>query len=215
MTAILRAAELRAQGVSQRSHRPSQRRNQPHVTDMHVRFASDMTIRQDAEESPTVEFRGYASTYNAPYEMWDMFGPYSEVVSPGAAAESLARDGLDVPLVLGHDPMRRIARTVNGSLRLSEDAHGLLVDADLDPEDPDAGYAITKIRSGLLDEMSFMFRIIKGTWSPDFTEYRIDAFDIHRGDVSIVGFGANPGTDAGVRSPADVLRTRLTLAAAL
>jgi hypothetical protein len=51
-------------------------------------------------------------------------------------------------------------------------------------------------------------------WSPDYTEYRIDAFDIHRGDVSIVGYGANPATTAELRTPSD-LRLRLALAAAL
>jgi hypothetical protein len=50
--------------------------------------------------------------------------------------------------------------------------------------------------------MSFAFRIEAGQWSPDYTEYRISRYDIHRGDVAIVGYGANPYTAAALRTPA-------------
>jgi phage head maturation protease len=33
----------------------------------------------------TVEIRGYATVYDTPYEMYDMFGSYNEVVRGGAA----------------------------------------------------------------------------------------------------------------------------------
>ena len=36
-------------------------------------------------------------------------------------------------------------------------------------------------------KMSFRFFITQGSWSPDWTEYHIDGYDIHRGDVAIVG----------------------------
>jgi hypothetical protein len=32
--------------------------------------------------------------------------------------------------------------------------------------------------------MSFAFRIKEGRWSPDYSEYRINEYDIDRGDVS-------------------------------
>jgi HK97 family phage prohead protease len=139
--------------------------------------------------------------------MWDAFGPYTEVVSAGAGAESLARADLDVPLVLQHQDLRRIARTTNGSLLLEESDAGLRVLAPaLDPEDQDVAYIVPKLRAGLIDEMSFKFRIGAGTWSPDYTEYRIQAYDIHRGDVAIVGYGANPHTaGSGLRAEADPL----------
>src|SRR5438105_2874995 len=82
-----------------------------------------------------------------------------------------------------------------GSLQLSEetidDTEGLLVRApSLDPEDVDVAYIAPKLRAGLVDEMSFRFRIDAGSWSPDWTEYHIEQYDIHRGDVAIVGYGA-------------------------
>lgn len=161
---------------------------------------ASMTLRAATEDTPLIGFSGYASTYEDPYEMYDAFGPYIEVVSRGAAADSLNRVDLDVPLVLDHDSMRRIASTRNGTLRLTEDERGLLADADLDPEDHDVAYIAPKMRAGLIHEMSFRFRITRGVWSPDYTEYRIDSFDIHRGDVAIVGYGANPGTSSALRS---------------
>jgi hypothetical protein len=52
--------------------------------------------------------------------------------------------------------------------------------------------------------MSFRFMITAGRWSDDFTTYTIQRFDIHRGDVSIVGYGANPHTaGAGLRQKDD------------
>jgi hypothetical protein len=67
--------------------------------------------------------------------------------------------------------------------------------------------------------MSFAFRIESGQWSPDYTEYRINRYDIHRGDVAIVGYGANPYTGASpaaARSRADVSsRARALLEIAL
>ncbi len=159
-----------------------------------------MTARADDNPDGTVHFRGVASAYEQGYEMWDMFGQYTEVVSAGAGSKSLARADLDVPLVLGHDQMRRIARTTNGSLTLRETDAGLEVDApSLDMADQDVAYIVPKLRAGLIDEMSFAFMITRGRWSPDYSEFRIEEFDIHRGDVAIVGFGANPATSAGVR----------------
>jgi HK97 family phage prohead protease len=131
-----------------------------------------------------------------------MFGPYTEIVTNGAGADSLARADLDVPLVLGHDQLRRMARTTTGTLFLTESAEGLDVRAPaLDPADVDVAYITPKLRAGLIDEMSFAFRIESGQWSPDYTEYRINRYDIHRGDVAIVGYGANPYTGASMRQP--------------
>ncbi|GAA1790357.1 hypothetical protein GCM10009795_040060 [Nocardioides hankookensis] len=207
------AAEARVAGYAGTgaASRPSQRRCAeepgsraavfaPFVEPPQLRAAGD-------GDGSTLHFTGFASVYNRGYEMWDMFGPYTEQVTSGAGANSLARADLDVPFVLAHDSLRRIARTtVDGSMTLSEstvdDVEGLLVDApQLDAGDVDVAYIAPKLRSGLIDEMSFRFRIVRGTWSPDWMEYHIEEYDIHRGDVAIVGYGANPHTvGAGLRS---------------
>lgn len=161
-----------------------------------------------SDDGATVAYDGYATVYDAAYEMWDFFGPYTEKVSPGAGAATLARADLDVPLVLQHADLRRIARTTNGSLELAEDDNGLHVSAPrLELADVDVAYIVPKLRSGLIDEMSFRFMITKGSWSSDWTEYHIEEYDIHRGDVAIVGYGANPHTaGSGLRAAEALLR---------
>lgn len=195
------ASVARRTQIAQRSDRPRQRRA---TADPDARPSATvramMQIRDADAQHSGVHFTGRASAYEQAYEMWDFFGPYSEIVSAGAGANSLARADLDVPLVLQHDSLRRIARTLNGSLALAETAEGLEVDApNLDLDDQDVAYIVPKIRAGLITEMSFAFRIVRGQWSPDYTEYRIEEYDIHRGDVAIVGYGANPYTTVGLR----------------
>lgn len=203
-TPALAAAAARAQHVRQRADRPSQRRCAEHPSARAtVRGALSGVQVREAGDGGTLEFIGQATVYEQAYEMWDMFGPYTEIVSEGAGAETLARADLDVPLVLGHDQLRRMARTTTGTLFLTESAQGLDVRAPaLDPNDYDVAYIAPKLRAGLVDEMSFAFRIESGQWSPDYTEYRINRYDIHRGDVAIVGYGANPYTGASMRQPA-------------
>ncbi|MFI2465943.1 HK97 family phage prohead protease [Streptomyces globisporus] len=204
-TTLADAAAARAQQVRQRADRPSQRRcaEQPGTRALVRASLAGVQVRETAEPGG-LEFLGHASVYERSYEMWDMFGPYTEVVSEGAGAASLARGDLDVPLVLGHDQLRRLARTTTGSLILTEDETGLSVHApNLDASDYDVAYIAPKLRSGLIDEMSFAFRIESGQWSPDYSEYRINRYDIHRGDVAIVGYGANPHTaGSALRQPA-------------
>jgi len=199
-TTIAAAAAARAQQIRQRADRPSQRRSAEHPGSRAAVRATLAGVQlREAADGAILEFAGHASVTERAYEMWDWYGPYMEVISAGAFDETLARSDLDVPLVLGHDQLRRIARTTNGTLDLSVDDQGLAVSARLDPADADVAYIAPKLRAGLVDEMSFAFRILAGTWSPDYTEYRIDRVDLHRGDVAIVGYGANPATDAALR----------------
>ncbi|GIH69447.1 HK97 family phage prohead protease [Sphaerimonospora thailandensis] len=196
------AATRRAQGVRAPADRPSQRRcaEQP-GSRAAARVPASIELRETPGGSGLLEFVGHASVYEHGYTMYDWYGPYTEIVSAGAGAESLALADLDVPLVLAHDQLRRIARTTTGTLTLAEDETGLSVRAPaLDPADYDVAYIAPKLRAGLVDEMSFAFRIEAGQWSPDYMEYRITRYDIHRGDVAIVGYGANPATDAALRS---------------
>ena len=200
------AAAARAAGVRQLADRPSQRRCAEHGSSFRASFRAAVQLRAKGDDESVLQFDGLAAATEQGYEMWDWYGPYTEIVSAGAFANTLARSGLDVPLVLGHDQLRRIARTTNGTLTLEETDEGLRVLADLDPADPDVAYIAPKLRAGLIDEMSFAFRITRGQWSPDYTEFRIQEAEIHRGDVAIVGFGANPFTDAALRGAPETPR---------
>lgn len=226
---LVKAAAARAAGFVERSwsagSRPAQRRavadlsSAPVLTRCGLGTVAPVsaralvTVRDASEEAPDtgpLVFEGMASVTGAPYRMWDMFGEYDEIVHVGAFTESLSRSDLDVPLVIDHVSSRRIARTTvpAAPLSLTEvttgDRTGLRVLAPaLDRADPDVQYIVPKLRSGLIDEMSFRFLITSGRWSDDYTEFHIHAVDIHRGDVSIVGYGASPHTaGSGLRSGA-------------
>lgn len=164
-----------------------------------VRFTSQLraqiVTRDDME---WYEVEGYASAFEMGYEMWDMFGPYTEVVSKGAADETLNADP-EVVFRFNHGgtPM---ASTRNGRLQLWADDQGLGQRAWLNPKRSDVQLLVQAIEDQDVREQSFMFRITSGQWSPDYTEYRINSFDLSRGDVGPVTYGANPHTTVSARS---------------
>lgn len=217
------AAAARAQQVRQLTDRPRQRRSAPEGG-RHARGGHVLIERAAAADTAgPVLLRGYASTTEEPYEMYDWLGPYTEVVSAGAFAKTL---GAHPDVVLNYQHGRvgtPMARTIvpegPGSLRLSEDDTGLLALAEPVPGISTTVETLALIDAGVITEMSFAFTITRGMWSPDYTEYRIDEVDIDRGDVSVVNYGANPATSIEVErgeEPADVeraQRARLTRAA--
>lgn len=219
-TAVLEAAAARAERITERGgsrgSRPSQRRSAedgPASGGGIVTARATMTMRASKKDAGSLTFEGMASVYEPAghgleghvcrgYQMWDMFGPYTEYVHLGAGTASLANPELDVPFVTDHRSLQRLARTGNETspLELSEDnadtsAPGLRVVApSLQRANPFVAQIEHVVQTGLVDEMSFRFMITGGSWSDDWTSYDIHAYDIHRGDVSIVGYGANPHT---------------------
>jgi len=164
-----------------------------------VRAASELRaekVTKDDLEWYLVE--GYASVFERSYEMWDMFGPYEEIVSAGAADATLAV-GPEVVFRLNHGgtPM---AGTKNGRLELWADATGLGDRAWLNPKRAAVDELVKAMDDRDITEQSFMFRITSGQWSPDYMEYRINSFDLERGDVGPVTYGANPYTSIAARS---------------
>lgn len=150
-----------------------------------------------------ITLRGYASTVNQPYTMYDMFGEYDEVMDGGAFDLTLSNSP-DVAFLLNHTGMT-MARTTNGTLRLSADSVGLLSEADLNPLRSDVQDLRLAIDDQNVDQMSFAFRIVDGQWNDRFTQYTITQVDLNRGDVSAVNYGANPNTSISARAVARAL----------
>ncbi|MEV8395924.1 MULTISPECIES: HK97 family phage prohead protease [unclassified Streptomyces] len=172
-------------------------RDRPESPDL--RFSSQLrakkVMRDDME---WYQVEGYASAFEQGYEMWDFYGPYTEIVSHGAADATLAADP-ECVFRFNHagTPM---ASTRNGRLQLWADDAGLGQRAWLNPKRADVALLVQAIEDQDVREQSFMFRITAGTWSPDYTEYRINSFDLDRGDVGPVTYGANPHTSVSARS---------------
>lgn len=197
------AAELR--GLRSRTaDRPSERRAFEDPQDGpagHIRAAGPVVVRAAAGSAPVVA--GLASRTGEGYEMWDMFGPYTEVVDVAAFDATLATEPL-VEFVLNHarNGGAPMAHTRNGTLALSViregDETGLRYEATVDPVRTDVADMVRALERGDLAEASFKFRIVRGQWSPDWMEYHIHEVDLDRGDVSAVNFGANPMATSGV-----------------
>jgi hypothetical protein len=142
----------------------------------------------------TVEVYGYASKFDEPYTITDMFGDYEEVVRPGAFVRSIAEQ--DVRLYVNHDGMA-LARTSAGNLELREDEVGLAYEANLD-----AGVTVVSdlaklMRAGVMRDSSFAFQPVKQKWNADYTKREL--LEVKLFDVSVVSLPANPAASAGIR----------------
>ncbi|WP_432169064.1 HK97 family phage prohead protease [Streptomyces sp. 1222.5] len=153
---------------------------------------------------------GYASVFESPYEVYG--GPpygWTEVVDRKAFDTTLAARA-DTHLLINHAGMP-LARTKSGTLKLATDSTGLHVEAGLDPSDPDVQSLVPKMRRKDMDEMSFGFRVKDDEWNDDYTERRLLEVSLHKGDVSVVNFGANPATSVQLNSASEALELLATL----
>jgi HK97 family phage prohead protease len=151
-------------------------------------------LREHAENGPGMSFRGYAAVFNSDSEPL----PFIEQVAPGAFQRSLGARN-NVRMLLNHDTSKVLGATRSGTLRLSEDSTGLMVDADLPPTTYGRDLSISMTR-GDVEAMSFGFSVPRGgdTWSEDGQRRTLNEVRLH--EVSVVTFPAYPSTTAAVRS---------------
>lgn len=152
----------------------------------------------------TVRVDGHATVYGFEYEVYG--GPpygWIERVASGAGTKTLSEDP-DVVYLANHEGLA-LARTKSGTLELSEVKKGIHTSTSLDTANPQSRALISGMDRGDIDEMSFAFRTTAQSWEAhkdwddDPQSLRtIDEFNIHRGDVSAVNFGANPATDISI-----------------
>lgn len=225
MITLREAAEKRAAAVAQRSHRPVERRSEEsdQAPRARVRVLLDAPVvrAQGEADDGSTHIVGMASVTEVPYEMWDMFGPYTEVVALTAFDVTLAA-GPAVEFSLNHNRNGSavMAATWNDTLALEAikagDPTGLYFDANVDASRTDVGDMIKAFKRGDQREASFKFGITRGLWSPDFTQFRIEEVDLDGGDVTSANFGANPLATSGLRSaslkPGNALVTERDLA---
>lgn len=161
-----------------------------------ARGGIEMRAMPNGTGGTSFRFEGYAATFNDPFEMWDMWGePYTEEVEPGAFTRTLANN-CDTAFLIGHyDAGILMARTKSGTMKLSQDSAGLgvLVPA-MDGSREDVRALASAVERGDMDEMSCAFVTRQQKWDDNFEHRSMLEMDLHRGDVSAVVFGANPGT---------------------
>ena len=159
------------------------------------------------EGDGTFKVSGYACVTDAPYEVRDWLGEYTETIARGAFAKSL-RESEDVRLLLNHDGVP-LARTRSRTLTLTEITNpaddpqgrgqtGLWCEADIDASSPLAQTVRSAMARGDLDEMSFAFAATKQEWNEDYTQRTVNECRLY--DVSIVTYPANPATSVQLNS---------------
>jgi HK97 family phage prohead protease len=154
---------------------------------------SNMEVRASQDGTKLI---GYAAVFDSPSEPL----PFTEFVRRGAFTKTL-NDGADVRLLIDHEGVP-LARTKSGTLVLTEDDRGLLVESDLDPSNPDAARLISALRRGDISQMSFAFRTVKDNWSDDRRTRELREVQLF--DVSVVTFPAYEKTVAELRAKQDV-----------
>jgi hypothetical protein len=153
-----------------------------------------LELREDATSS-TAEVFGYASAFDSPYTITDMFGEYEEVVRKGAFERTIREQ--DPRLYVNHDGMA-LARSSAGNLELREDDVGLEYRATLDTGVSVVSDLVRLMRAGIMRESSFAFQPIKQKWNADYTKREL--LEVKLFDVSVVSLPANPAASAGVRN---------------
>lgn len=157
---------------------------------------------REAEDGRKV-VAGYATVFNAPYELWSYDGyTVLEQIDPSAFDEC---DMSDVIMQYNHEG-RVFARISNDTLRVTADDVGLAVEADLGGTELGA-QVYEEIAGGYTDKMSFGFRV--GEDKREITEDReTGQVTVLRTitrisklyDVSAVSIPANDATNISARS---------------
>jgi HK97 family phage prohead protease len=150
----------------------------------------DVEARQS--EDGTMRLSGYAAVFNDS----SVPLPFKESIAPGAFRKTLMETP-DVRLLINHEGLP-LARTKNGTLKLTEDDRGLYMDAEI--ADTSEGRDLYKlVERGDVDQMSFAFRVIRQKWSEDRSRRVLTEVSLADGDVSVVTYPAYPTTSVEAR----------------
>ena len=156
------------------------------------------------EDAGTENVRGYATTFNEKYTLWDE-GNFriDEQVDPSAFDNCDMRD-----VIFQYDHEGRVfARTSNDTLQLTPDSHGLQVNAYLGGTEIGRNL-FEEIKGGYTSKMSFGFHVK----ADEIKEEELDGKTIYTRtikaidklyDVSAVSLPANDGTEISARSLKD------------
>ena len=170
----------------------------------------DMTMEirtAETEEAPDERkiVRGYASTFNEPYTLYEDEGwRFNEVVDARAFDNT---DMSDVIMQYDHEG-RVFARMSNNTLTVVPDEKGLLIEADLGGTEL-GRQLFEEIRGGYTNKMSFGFTVdgedILDTKDVDGKDLTVRTITSVRKlyDVSAVSLPANDATSISVRSLTD------------
>jgi HK97 family phage prohead protease len=145
----------------------------------------DLEIRSEGDG---MTLRGYAAVFNSPSQPL----PFVETIQPGAFRASLQSKN-DIKLLWNHDTGTVLGSTRAGTLKVTEDNHGLLIEAML-PDTQAGRDAATLIKRGDVNAFSFGFRVpTNGDEWVSADQRILKRVNIH--EVSVVSWPAYTATE--------------------
>jgi uncharacterized protein len=139
---------------------------------------------------------GYAAKFS-PNRSQDL-GGFIEQIDPKAFTRSLKANA-DVRALIDHNPSLILGRTLAGTLQLSTDSTGLMV--EITP--PDTSYSrdlMVSLERGDVTQMSFAFITKQDQWDTEENLNIRTLLDVDLHDVSAVTYPAYLNTEIGLRS---------------
>ena len=133
--------------------RPLYMRNNPNA-EVRTFDVQDLELRMDDDKATVV---GYGAVFNS---QSNDLGGFREFIAPGAFDGRLEDD---VRFLVNHDANLILARTTNGTLRLSVDEKGLRYEADL-PNTSTARDLMELLKNGTISQSSFAFTVEEDSW---------------------------------------------------
>lgn len=162
------------------------------------RITMEAEIRAVGQVDENFKIAGYAATFNQEATGLN----FREMIAPGAFSRSLSTDN-PVFLLVNHDTDQLpLASTQSGTLRLSEDQHGLKMEADLDMKNPRAAELASAIERGDVNKMSFAFSVGPDGQTKENGLRTLTDLDLY--EVSAVTWPAYNSTSLGARSAQEV-----------
>ena len=161
-------------------------------------------LENEAEQKDMV-VRGYASTFNEPYTLYedDEYRIMEQVASDAFANADMS------DIIFQYDHSGRVfARTSNDTLKVNVDEKGLAIEADLGGTDI-GRQLYEEIRGGYTTKMSYAYKVSDSNWteSKDESGKTVELRTIKSiskvYDVSAVSLPANDGTSISVRNLSD------------
>jgi hypothetical protein len=159
-------------------------------------------VRAEGGDGAAPRIEGIAAVYNQPTRIDTTFGSYVETIDPGFFEGVM---GDDVRALWNHNTDLVLGRTKNDTLQLQDQEAGL--GTVIHPPDTQWGRdAITSIKRGDVDQMSFAFTVKQGWDEWKQNDDGVMVRQLKRGackqlyDVSPVSFPAYPQTSVSVRS---------------
>ena len=145
--------EIKEMEENKLENAPQELRRSPETE---VRTITIENLEFRAEEDNNVVV-GYGSVFNS---MSNDLGGFREVIAP-SAFEGRLED--DVRFLFNHDPNMLLARSTNGTLKMSVDEVGLRYEAQI-PDTSTGRDVLTLLRNNTLNQNSFAFVVEDDSW---------------------------------------------------